>query len=145
MSAADPQAGPRQQNAPIITLCPSIGATDKIPIKATRMFFYFALLLGIVAETTATMALKESQGFTRWAPLCIVVVGYGLAIVCLGNAQKGLPIALIASVWSGLGITLVTVIAAIRYQQIPSLASLAGIVLIVIGVVIVNVSANHAS
>lgn len=120
----------------------STSASVDLPLKKSRiMVFYFFLLLGIVAETTATMALKESQGFTRWMPLCIVVVGYGLAIFCLGNAQRGLPIFLIASVWSGLGIMLVTTIAAIRYQQMPSLTSLGGVALIIIGVVIVNVTA----
>lgn len=110
------------------------------------MSAYIALLLGIVAEATATLALKESQGFTRLGPLVVVVCGYGIAIACLGNAQTGLPMSLISSVWSGLGIALVTIVAAFRYQQMPSLASLGGIALIIVGIVIVNVfPASHGS
>lgn len=104
------------------------------------MLVYLVLVLGIVAEATATLALKESQAFTKLVPLCIVVCGYGIAITCLGNAQKGLPMSLISSVWAGLGITIVTAVAAYRYQQIPSLGSIFGIVLIIAGIVIVNVS-----
>ncbi|KKB61355.1 multidrug DMT transporter permease [Robbsia andropogonis] len=110
------------------------------------MFAYIALLLGIIAESTATLALKESQGFTRLGPLLVVVCGYGFAIACLGSAQKGLPMSLISSVWSGLGITVVTAVAAFRYQQLPSLAALGGIALIIVGIVIVNVfPASHGT
>ncbi|WP_321817261.1 MULTISPECIES: DMT family transporter [unclassified Paraburkholderia] len=102
------------------------------------MTAYFVLVLGIVAEATATLALKESDGFSKPLPLVLVVLGYGVAIACLANAQKGLPMSLISSAWSGLGITLVTVVAAFRYQQVPNVASISGIFMIIVGITIVN-------
>ncbi|MBI0330001.1 MULTISPECIES: DMT family transporter [Burkholderia] len=102
------------------------------------MSAYFVLVLGIVAEATATLALKESDGFAKPWPLVLVVLGYGVAITCLANAQKGLPMSLISSAWSGLGITLVTIVAAFRYQQMPNLASVGGIAMIIVGITIVN-------
>ncbi|KAG8148798.1 DMT family transporter [Burkholderia catarinensis] len=102
------------------------------------MSAYFILVLGIVAEATATLALKESEGFSKPWPLVLVVLGYGVAITCLANAQQGLPMSLISSAWSGLGITLITIVAAVRYQQMPNLASIGGIFMIIVGISIVN-------
>ena len=106
---------------------------------------YIFLLAGIAAETLATIALKESQGFARWFPVLISVGGYGLGIVFLGLAQKDLPMSLITSMWSGLGITLITVIAAFRYQQIPSFTAVGGITLIIAGIILVNIAKDQTT
>ncbi|AVB26015.1 QacE family quaternary ammonium compound efflux SMR transporter [Pseudomonas syringae pv. syringae] len=106
---------------------------------------YLFLLAGIVAETVATIALKESNGFTRWVPVIASIAGYGLGIVCLGYAQRDLPMSLITSMWSGLGITLITVIAAFRYQQVPTLMAIGGISLIIAGIILVNLAKEQAT
>jgi tetraacyldisaccharide-1-P 4'-kinase len=43
------------------------------------MKHHLFLLGAIVAEVVATSALKASEGFTRWGPTALVVVGYALA------------------------------------------------------------------
>ncbi|MCI3945615.1 multidrug DMT transporter permease [Pseudomonas syringae] len=106
---------------------------------------YLFLFAGIAAETVATIALKESNGFTRWLPVITSIVGYGVGILCLGYAQRDLPMSLITSMWSGLGITLITVIAAFRYQQVPTLMSVAGISLIIAGIVLVNLAKEQTA
>ena len=39
------------------------------------------LYIAIVSEVVATSALKQSDGFSKLRPSCIVVVGYAMALV----------------------------------------------------------------
>ena len=99
------------------------------------------LLLGlaIVAEVIGTSALKASEGFTRWWPSLLVVLGYAVAFYCLSLVLKSIPVGVAYAIWSGLGIVLITLAAFVLYGQRIDLAGLAGMGLIVAGVVVLNV------
>ena len=43
------------------------------------------------------------------------------------------------AIWSGLGIVLITIVAAIVFGQIPDMPAIIGMVLIIAGVVVMNV------
>lgn len=96
------------------------------------------LIIAIIAEVIATSALKASVGFTKlWASL-LVVVGYGVAFYCLSLTLKTIPVAVSYAIWSGLGIVLITVAAFFLYQQRLDWPAIAGIALIVLGVLIIQ-------
>jgi small multidrug resistance pump len=99
---------------------------------------YLYLAIAIIAEVTATSALKASAEFTKLIPSTIVVVGYGLAFYFLTLVLRTIPIGITYAVWSGLGIVLVTIIGAILYKQIPDSAAIIGMGLIVLGVVVIH-------
>ena len=62
------------------------------------------LLLAIAAEVAATVALKLSDGFTKWGPIVVVMVGYGLSFYLLALLLKyNAPIGIVYAIWSGLG------------------------------------------
>ena len=44
--------------------------------------------------------------------------------------------------WSGVGIVALTLIGIIKYKQVPNLATIFGLALVVVGVVIINVMNN---
>ena len=100
---------------------------------------YLYLLIAIVAEVAATSALKASEGFTKLTPSLIVIIGYGAAFYFLSLVLKTIPVGVTYAIWSGLGIILVTIVAAFLYKQIPDTAAVIGMGLIVAGVVIINV------
>lgn len=98
------------------------------------------LLLGIaiVGETVATSALGASQGFTRLMPSMVVIVGYAVAFYFLSLTLKTIPVGIAYAVWSGVGIVLISGIAwAVGGQRLDA-AAIAGIALIVAGVVVIN-------
>jgi small multidrug resistance pump len=99
---------------------------------------YLYLAIAIIAEVTATSALKASNEFTKLIPSTIVVVGYGLAFYFLTLVLRTIPIGITYAVWSGLGIVLVTIIGTILYKQIPDSAAIIGMGLIVLGVVVIH-------
>ena len=100
---------------------------------------YVWLAIAIVAEVIGTSALRASEGFTRWVPALVVVAGYGLAFYCLSMTLKTMPVGIVYAIWSGVGIVLITLVAMVLYRQVPDLAAVAGLSLIVAGVVVLNV------
>ncbi|SHN45660.1 DMT family transporter [Cryptosporangium aurantiacum] len=103
------------------------------------------LASAIVAEVIATSALKASNGFTvLWASI-VVVLGYGFSFVGLSQALKlGLGLGTAYAVWAGVGTGLIAIIGWVVFGDRLGIAAISGILLIVAGVVLVNLSgAGH--
>ena len=100
---------------------------------------YILLIVSILLEITATGSLKATEGFTRWIPSLISVIAISGCMFLMSHAMKVLPVGITYATWSGVGIVALTFIGIIKYKQIPNLATIFGLVLIIIGVVIVNV------
>ena len=99
---------------------------------------YIHLTLAIVLEVIATSALKATNSFTRFWPSVAVVVGYCAAFYFVALTLRVIPIGITYAIWSGVGIILITIVAAIVYKQIPDIPAISGIVLIILGVVVIN-------
>lgn len=102
----------------------------------------FYLCIAIIAEVIATSALKSSQSFTRLGPSLIVISGYSAAFYFLAFALRTIPIGIAYAIWAGAGITIITVIGALAFKQMPDTAAIIGIGLIVAGVIVINVFSN---
>lgn len=99
---------------------------------------FMYLIMAIVAEVVATTMLKASDGFTRLVPSVVVVIGYGVAFWGLSQVVKTMPLGIAYAIWSGLGIVLVSVAATFMYQQKLDWAAIAGMTLIIAGVLVIN-------
>ena len=106
---------------------------------------YLYLAIAIIAEVIATNALKASEEFTRLGPSIIVVLGYGAAFYFLSLVLKTIPVGVAYAIWSGVGIVLIAIVAAIMFKQVPDIPAIVGMVLIVSGVVVINVFSKAAS
>lgn len=92
------------------------------------MNIYLFLALAIIAEAVATTALKMSEQFTRLLPSAVVVVGYAAAFYFLSLSLRTIPV----------GIVLITVVGAVMFRQVPDLPAIAGMLLIIAGVAVIN-------
>jgi len=99
---------------------------------------YLYLMIAILAEVVGTSALKACNGFTRWLPSLVVAVGYGIAFFCLAQALRSIPVGVAYAIWSGAGVALVSLIGRWVFGQRLDGPSVAGIALIVTGVVILQ-------
>ncbi len=106
---------------------------------------YVFLAVAILAEVTATSALKACEGFTKLIPSVLVIVGYGVAFYCLTIVLQTLPISITYAVWSGLGIILVAIVGMVHYKQVPDLPAIVGMGLIISGVVVIYVFSKMLS
>lgn len=96
------------------------------------------LAIAIISEVIGTSALKPSAGFTRLLPSLVVIVGYGSSFYCLSLALERIPVGIAYAVWSGVGVVLVAGVAWWWHGDRLDAAALAGIGLIVAGVLVLN-------
>ena len=94
------------------------------------------LFIAIISEVIATSALKPSEGFTVLAPSVIVVVGYVAAFYFLSLTLRTIPIGMAYAIWAGVGIAAITLIGGGLFSQKLDMPAIAGILLIVSGVVV---------
>lgn len=99
---------------------------------------YLYLAIAIVAEVIGTSALKAAEGFTRPLPSLVVIVGYGAAFYFLSLALKVIPVGIAYAIWSGVGVALITLIGWVVFKQRLDAPALAGLALIVAGVVVIQ-------
>nr|WP_115135359.1 MULTISPECIES: multidrug efflux SMR transporter [Shewanella] len=99
---------------------------------------YMYLAIAIIGEVIATSALKASEGFTKLWPSLLVIAGYGVAFYSLSLVLKTLPVGSAYAIWCGLGIVMISVVAAVLYKQIPDWPAVIGMGLIIAGVMVIS-------
>jgi small multidrug resistance pump len=104
----------------------------------------YVLLAGaIVAEVAGTTAMKFSEGFTRLWPSVFTVVGYVIAFSLLAQTLKTMSIGTAYAIWAGVGTAAVAAIGMLFLGESAGLVKLAGIALVVAGVVVLNMGSAH--
>ncbi len=106
---------------------------------------YSYLAIAIVAEVIATTFLKSSEGFTRLWPSVITATGYLIAFVFLSLTLKTLPTGIVYAIWSGIGIVLISVVSWIWFGQALDAPAIAGMGLIIAGVIVINMFSKTIS
>lgn len=101
------------------------------------------LALAILVEVVATSALKASDGLSRPGLVLIVVAGYVLAFYCLAMTLRTIPVGVAYAIWSGAGTVLISVIGWYFFAQKLDGPAIAGVALIVVGVVLLNLSVSR--
>jgi small multidrug resistance pump len=101
------------------------------------------LSLAIASEVIGTVALRESDGFTRLGPAAIVVVGYALSFWMLALALRKLDLGLVYAVWAGVGTAAIATIGVIAFDEPASALKLASILLVIAGIVGLSLSGAH--
>lgn len=87
--------------------------------------------------------MKYSEGFTRLWPSLVTVVGYVLAFALLAQTLKTLSIGTAYAIWAGTGTAVIAVIGILWMGESASLLKLAGIALVIAGVVVLNLGGAH--
>lgn len=105
---------------------------------------YATLAIAILAEVLATSTLRASQGFTRLLPTVFLLGLYAVAFYCLSLTVRTVPVGVAYAIWSGVGTVLVSAIAWLVYRQSLDAAALAGIGLIIAGVLVIDLFSSTA-
>jgi len=95
------------------------------------------LAIAILSEVVATSALKSSDGFTKYGPSLVVILGYGISFYCLSVVLKTIPVGVAYAIWSGMGIVLITLLGWLVFSQRLDLPAFLGMALIVAGVIVI--------
>jgi len=107
---------------------------------ATSYFFLgIAVLLGVTSNSYA----KSAEGFTLLFPSIITAITIILCMYALSLVMKNIPMGITYASFAGLTIIATVVVGVIRFNQIPNLFSLIGLVFIIVGVLMVNLLGNN--
>ena len=101
-------------------------------------YAYIFLVLAIAFEVVATSFLKDTNGFTNLYPSLVVIIALCICLFLMSHTMKVIPVGIVYATWAGLGIVAITIIAVIKYNQVPNIPTIVGLFLIVIGVAVVH-------
>ena len=96
------------------------------------------MLLTIIFGIASNGFLKSTNGFTNIIPTIFCVITIILAIFCMAKAMDVIPVGFTYATYGGLTITAVTLFGIFKYNQIPNLYGIVGIVFIIVGVILLN-------
>lgn len=99
---------------------------------------FFLLIISICAEVFGTMSLGKSSGFQHIGWGLVALILYGLSFWFLSKVITAMPIAVAYAIWAGLGNVLTVLLAWMLFSQVPPLGTIAGISLIVLGVLVLQ-------
>ena len=103
------------------------------------------LAIAITGEVIGTSALKASESFSLLWPSLITVAGYAVAFYFLALTLRTIPVGVAYAIWAGAGIVIISLIGLFVFGQKLDAAAIAGIGLIVTGVVVINTLSNSVS
>ena len=108
-------------------------------MKSISLFSgYIFLILAIIAGIASNGFLKTTESFTKLTPTIFCILSIVICIFCLSKAMTIIPVGFTYATYGALTITAVTLFGIFKYNQIPNLYGILGIILIISGVIILN-------
>ena len=108
-------------------------------LATSYLFLGIAVFLGVTSNSFA----KNAEGFTLLFPSIITAITIVLCMYALSMVMKNIPMGITYASFAGLTIIATVVVGIIRFNQVPNLYSLIGLVFIIVGVVMVNLLGNN--
>ena len=107
-------------------------------MTTSYLFLALAVFLGVTSNSFA----KSAEGFTLLIPSVITAITIILCMYALSMVMKNIPMGATYASFAGLTILATVAVGIIRFNQIPNIYSIMGLILIIAGVVMVNLLGN---
>ena len=99
---------------------------------------YIILIVAVVLGTAANGFAKGAQGFTILIPSILTAIAIVGCMYTLSLVMKTIPVGITYASFAGLCIIATTLVGMYKFNQMPDLYTIIGLVLIVSGVLVVN-------
>ena len=99
---------------------------------------YVILIIAVVLGTASNGFAKSAQGFTLLIPSIVTAVTIVLCMYTLSLVMKVIPVGITYASFAGLCIVATVMVGIFKFNQIPNLYTIIGLLLIITGVLIVN-------
>ena len=103
-------------------------------MTSSYLFLTLAVFLGVTSNSFA----KSAEGFTLLFPSIITGITIVACMYALSMVMKNIPMGITYASFAGLTIIATVIVGVIRFNQVPNLYSLIGLVFIIVGVLMVN-------
>ena len=107
-------------------------------MTTSYLFLALAVFLGVTSNSFA----KSAEGFTLFVPSIITAITIVLCMYALSMVMKNIPMGITYASFAGLTILATVAVGIIRFNQIPNIYSIIGLILIITGVLMVNLLGN---
>lgn len=98
--------------------------------------------LAIIAEISAALGLRFSNGFTRPLPTVVALVAFGAAFYLVSLSLVQLPVSTVYPVWAGGGTAGVALVGVLMLKERGGIWKSIGIILVVAGIVALNAASG---
>ena len=99
---------------------------------------YIILIVAVVLGTASNGFAKGAQGFTMLIPSVLTAITIVGCMYTLSLVMKTIPVGITYASFAGLCIIATTIVGIYKFNQIPDVYTIVGLVLIIAGVLIVN-------
>ena len=106
---------------------------------------YIILIAAVVLGTAANGFAKGAQGFTLLIPSVLTAITIVGCMYTLSLVMKIIPVGITYASFAGLCIIATTIVGIYKFNQMPDLYTVIGLVLIIAGVLIVNLLGKASS
>ena len=110
-------------------------------VTTSYLFLALAVFLGVTSNSFA----KSAEGLTVLMPSIITAITIVLCMYALSMVMKTIPIGITYASFAGLAIVATVVVGIVKYNQIPNIYTVVGLVLIIAGVLMVNLMGDANS
>jgi small multidrug resistance pump len=104
---------------------------------------WILLLSAIGVEVAATASLPRTNTFRDPLWTGLVLLGYALSFWLLAVVIRNIPVSVAYAIWSGLGTAGIAVVGVLFLQERLDLPKVAGIAMIIVGVMVLNLHEAH--
>ena len=109
----------------------------------SNIIAYIILILAVILGTAANGFAKGAQGFTLFVPSILTATTIVGCMYALSIVMKSIPVGITYASFAGLTIIVTVVVGIVRFNQMPNLYSIIGLVFIIVGVLMVNLLGNN--
>jgi len=104
----------------------------------SNIFAYIVLIIAVILGTAANGFAKGAQGFTLFVPSILTAITIVGCMYALSIVMKSIPVGITYASFAGLCIIATTIVGIYKFNQMPDLFTILGLILIISGVLIVN-------
>ena len=100
---------------------------------------YIILIIAVFLGTVSNSFAKSAEGFTLLIPSVITAITIVGCMYTLSIVMKTIPVGITYASFAGLCILATSLVGVLKFNQIPNIFTIIGLVLIITGVLIVNI------
>ena len=99
---------------------------------------YIILIIAVILGTASNGFAKGAQGFSLLIPSILTAITIVGCMYTLSIVMKTIPVGITYASFAGLCIIATTIVCVYKFNQIPDLYTIIGLVFIIVGVLMVN-------
>ena len=99
---------------------------------------YIVLVVAVILGTASNGFAKGAQGFTLLIPSILTALTIVGCMYTLSLVMKTIPVGITYASFAGLCIIATTIVGMYKFNQMPDIYTIVGLILIIAGVLIVN-------